>query len=163
MWQLLKSLLSVRDLPPRAHRDHPEPASAWWNALRRPPRASDSELNESTRRWLELMPAHARPSLLAARHPRLVNRIAELRGDPSRTLECLEALLVDERGGRAGFVPMIRAEIVRLGYLYRARLRESDSASLWSESLRTRRESASAWESRVRKAVVEPEVPRRAA
>ena len=163
MWELLKSVLGVRDVAPRTRRDHSDEADNRRTTLRRPPRDSDEWLAEATRRWFELIPAHARPSLLAARHPRLANRIAELRGDPSRTLECLEALLVDERGGRAGFVPMIRAEIVRLGYLYRALLRESDSASLWSESSRTRRERASAWEAPVRKAVVERQAPRRAA
>ena len=98
----------------------PDEAAAWWSALRRPVRESDARLTESARRWLERMPAHARPALLAARYPRIVNRIAALHGDASHTLECLDALLVDERGGRIGFVPMIRAEIVRLGYLYRA-------------------------------------------
>ena len=125
MWHVLKTLLGVRSRPPRARGADRDPCAVWWSTARRPLRESDLELTEAARRWLALTPAHARPVLLAARHPRLVNRIAALRGDLAQTLECLDALLLDERGDRTGFVPAIRAEIVRLGYLCRARLGES--------------------------------------
>ncbi|MEO6410115.1 MAG: hypothetical protein ABIO45_15360 [Burkholderiaceae bacterium] len=136
---------------------------AWLSALRSPERESDARLGESARRWLERIPAHARPVLLAARYPRIVNRIAALRGDLLPTLDCLDALLVDGRGGRIGFVPMIRAEIVRLGYLYRASLGESAHSSLWANMARPRNERPPAWGAPTRSAAPQVEAPRRAA
>lgn len=157
MWHLLKTLLGVRSVPARARCADRDDGAAVWGARRRPLRASDLELTEPARRWLALTPAHARPVLLAARHPRIVNRIAALRGDLAQTLECLDALLLDERGDRAGFVPTIRAEIVRLGYLCRARVRDSTDAALWNEPARTR------WITPTRRGPQDADAPRRVA
>ena len=143
MWHVLKTLLGVRSRPPRDHGADRDQRATWWTTARRPPRESDLELTDAARRWLALTPAHARPVLLAARHPRIVNRMAALRGDPAQLLEWLDALLVDERGGRAGFVPAIRAEIVRLGFLCRARMRESNASDVWTEAARSRSDRAS--------------------
>ncbi len=122
MWQVLMKVLGAPGPRPAAQREEPDRDSdaALWSERRRPLRASDLRLTVAARRWLDAMPAHARPVLLTARHPRIVNRLAALRGEPAVALEWLDTLLIDERGGRTGFVPMIRAEIVRLGYLYHA-------------------------------------------
>ena len=138
MWHVLKNLLGVRSVPPRARCADRDESAAWWSVRRRAQAPSDMELTDPARRWLALTPAHARPVLLAARHPRIVNRIAALRGDLAQTIDCLDALLLDERGDRAGFVPAIRAEIVRLGYLWRARVRDCTDARLWTEPASTR-------------------------
>ena len=159
----MKNLLGVHSSPPKARGDDPDPSAAWWSSLRRPVRESDARLTESARRWLERMPAHARPALLEARYPRIVNRIAALHGDASHTLECLDALLVDERGGRIGFVPMIRAEIVRLGYLYHAGLGDGANSNLWTDLARPRGERAPAWSASTRRGASDAQAPRRVA
>ena len=119
MWQAFKSLVGA-GAPARSPRIAPDPGG--WRAVRRPPAAADGARSAQAHEWQRLTPPHAWPALMCERHPRVVNRLAALRGDPQRLIDGLDALLVDARGGRAGFVPMIRAEIVRLAYYQRTLL-----------------------------------------
>ena len=119
MWQAFKSLVGA-GAPARSSRIAPDPG--WCRAVRRPAAAADGALSAQAHEWQRQTPPHAWPALLCERHPRVVNRLAALRVHPQRLIEGLDALLVDARGGRGGFVPMIRAEIVRLSYCQRTLL-----------------------------------------
>ncbi len=98
--------------------DLPAEDSSPWLALRSVPAADDELLSAQGEAWLNALPDHARPKRLAARHPRVVNRLAQVWSDLAAAGHGLDRLLVDERGDRGGFSPAIRAELKRLQYLH---------------------------------------------
>ncbi|MEO7151633.1 MAG: hypothetical protein ABIX46_07985 [Burkholderiaceae bacterium] len=104
-----------RSAPPA---DAPAETSPWL-ALRSVPANDDEPLNAQGEAWLNALPEHARPQRLASRHPRVINRLAEVWADPPAAAQGLDRLLIDDRGDRCGFSPAIRAELVRLQYLQR--------------------------------------------
>jgi len=91
-----------------------DPDAERWMRQRRPPRACDSALTGTARRWLRQLPPRRRPLRLCADHPRLANRIAWCWSDPRLAEQVLDDLLVDRRGGRRGFAPAIVRELRRL-------------------------------------------------
>ena len=82
--------------------------------LRRLERPQDRELMEHTVLWANSLPIQLRPKLLLASYPRVANRLALCWPDKRLTHHLLEDLLVDNRGGRKGFPPPVRAELVQL-------------------------------------------------
>ncbi len=84
------------------------------SAKRAPLRPQDLALSEIARRWLESLPPDERPQALAAQYPRIANRIALCWGDAMLVGKVLDDLLVDRRGGRRGFPPAVRQELLRL-------------------------------------------------
>ena len=105
--------------------------SDWWRAFRAPDSAADRSLSIEARQWLRLLPAFAWPRLLCARHPRIANHLATLWAEPAAFAEYLDGLLVDARGGRNGFAPSIRAEIVRLGFFHRTTITDEAAIQQW--------------------------------
>ncbi len=104
----------------------PEPAADEvdrWTAARRAPRLGDSNLLATARQWLRRLPARRRPTRLAAKHPRIVNRIAWCWSDPALSMQVLDDLLTDRRGGRDGFPAPIVLELRRLRRLNAGRAR----------------------------------------
>jgi len=92
-----------------------------WESVRRPQRHNDEALTGTTRAWLRRLPAGRRPQRLCASYPRLANLIAWHWRDPRQAQEMLDDLLIDRRGGRAGFAKPIVFELRRLReYLDRA-------------------------------------------
>lgn len=135
--QSLSSLLSRALRSPRGAAvpaqadDHPladsEPSRAGWTAddwarVRAPERHRDRELSAAARRWLDRLPADAAPRELAARYPRIVNRLAALWSDAGLTEQLLHELLHDTRGGRQGFPPEIAGELQLLREVHDARV-----------------------------------------
>ena len=81
-----------------------------WSSVRK---ARPAEyLLPLTEKWFDAFPADRAPCALASQYPRICNLIAvhwnDLRGAP----ELFEDLLTDRRGGRAGFPPAVRRDLI---------------------------------------------------
>jgi hypothetical protein len=63
------------------------------------------------RRWMESLPPHVRPVKLAAQFPRIVNLIALEWDRDAAIARLFSDLLLDRRGGRAGFPTAIMQEL----------------------------------------------------
>ncbi len=92
----------------------PEPEACAWTAQRRALRHTDLVLTDVTRTWLHRLPLRRRPLRLAARFPRVANRIALCWGEAELAAQVLDDLLVDRRGGRRGFPLLVARELQRL-------------------------------------------------
>ena len=117
LWTLGQVLL--RSIGPRPALKASEDAAGAWAALRTSQPGDDDLLGAAAQAWLEHLPEHAQPRRLAQRHPRVVNRLADVWADSRAAADAIDALMIDERGGRTGFSPAIRAELMRLQYLQR--------------------------------------------
>ncbi|HUP07040.1 MAG TPA: hypothetical protein VMU47_07805 [Caldimonas sp.] len=87
-------------------------------SMRRPEVESDRVLMPATLVWLDLLPEYARPTVFCERFPRIVNQFATVWADRKLCKLYFETLMGDDRGGRAGFGPEVRKEIVRLRVYY---------------------------------------------
>ena len=81
-----------------------------WSSVRR---ARPAEyLLPLTEKWFDAFPSDKAPCALATQYPRICNLIAvhwnDMRGAP----ELFEDLLTDRRGGRAGFPPAVRRDLI---------------------------------------------------
>ena len=96
-------------------------------SMRRPEVESDRVLMPATLKWLELLPEYARPTVFCERFPRIINQFAMVWTDRKLCKLYFETLMGDDRGGRAGFGPEVRKEIVRLRVYYETTM--SDAAA----------------------------------
>lgn len=92
----------------------PLPMADCWEAVRRPGRHTDEALTGTTRIWLRKLVPGRRPQQLCVLYPRLANQLAWHWRDPALTLQLLDELLVDRRGGRRGFPRVVVVELRRL-------------------------------------------------
>ncbi len=74
----------------------------------------DTSLQGFTLAWLKSLPNTVKPLKCARHYPRVLNKVAALWGLNERCMECLNELLVDARGTRAGFSYGVTAELRRL-------------------------------------------------
>lgn len=102
-------------------------------ALRRPEVESDRALIPATIKWLELLPEYARPILFCERFPRIVNQFAKVWADRKLCKLYFETLMGDDRGGRAGFGPEVRKEIVRLRVFYETTMSDASAELDWKQ------------------------------
>lgn len=65
-------------------------------------------------RWLASLPPSVRPRTLAQAFPRLANRLAAAWDDDPGLSLVFADLLIDQRGGRQGFPPRVKADLYRL-------------------------------------------------
>ena len=96
-------------------------------SMRRPEVESDRVLMPATLKWLELLPEYARPTLFCERFPRIVNQFAKVWADRKLCKLYFETLMGDDRGGRAGFGPEVRKEIVRLRVFYETTMSDASA------------------------------------
>ncbi|MBX9794255.1 MAG: hypothetical protein K2Y02_08175 [Burkholderiaceae bacterium] len=89
---------------------------------RNPPRDSDRSLSRAARLWVRSLPARLRPLALCSSYARLANRMAAVWDDPNQTEALFDELLIDHRGGRHGFPPLVAAELMRLHHFHERRL-----------------------------------------
>jgi hypothetical protein len=87
------------------------PAADWSMARKAQPA---NFLFPQSRKWLEALPPEVAPSALATEYPRIVNIIVSQWSDPLGVPELFEELLGDRRGGRAGFPPAVRRDLLNL-------------------------------------------------
>jgi hypothetical protein len=100
-------------------------------AMRRPEVESDRVLMPATLKWLELLPEYARPMVFCERFPRIVNQFANVWADRKLCKLYFETLMGDDRGGRAGFGPEVRKEIVRLRVYYETSMADASAEQDW--------------------------------
>ena len=95
-----------------------------------PPR--DEKLNSSAEGWLMNLPEDVRPTVVVEKYPRIVNRMAELWRRPDVFMEYVDGLLVDQRGGRAGFPMSVALELATIKDHYEMVVHpEMTKAYLW--------------------------------
>ena len=85
--------------------------SGFWLTRRRPRVPTDRALAGVALDWLIQLPPAVRPTKLAEQMPRLANQLAALWADPRDRAAALDALLVDQRGGRTGLPFEVRREV----------------------------------------------------
>jgi len=86
------------------------------------PSEQDRALTAQARQWLRRLPARERPLALCSMYARLANRIAAVWEDPAQTDAVFDELMIDQRGGRLGFPPLVAAELMRLHRLHERRV-----------------------------------------
>lgn len=85
-----------------------------YKLLRISERAQDQELSAAAFKWLAALPKAVRPIELGRRFPRIVNRLAVMWAYPDAVDAYLQELLIDQRGTRQGFPPVIAKELAEL-------------------------------------------------
>ena len=115
--------LTLVEAAPAKPKQEPPPSGV---ALRRTlPSEQDRTLSTEARQWLRGMSARERPLALCSMYPRLANRLAAVWDDPGQTKAVFDDLMIDRRGGRAGFAPLVASELMRLHRLHEKRLEPS--------------------------------------
>jgi hypothetical protein len=77
-----------------------------------------------TEKWFDRFPPHEAPCALASQYPRICNMIAVHWNDHLGAPKLFEDLLVDRRGGRAGFPPAVRRDLIAVQeHWYRGQVR----------------------------------------
>jgi hypothetical protein len=93
----------------------PKPAPATtadWSTVRKAHPLD--QILPATRRWVESLPASVQPIQTMRTYPRIANRIASAWRDPQTAQPVIDDLLIDRRGGRQGFPPAVKMELLRL-------------------------------------------------
>ncbi|HEY7787667.1 MAG TPA: hypothetical protein VIF33_04015 [Casimicrobiaceae bacterium] len=83
-----------------------------WSSVRRA-RPAEHLLAQSEK-WFDALPPEITPCALATQFPRIVNVIVAQWNDHRGAPELFEELLGDRRGGRAGFPPAVRRDLLGL-------------------------------------------------
>lgn len=109
--------------------------TATGRLARGPERERDKVLAPQTRQWLKSLPPSARPTELAERYPRICNHLVMIWNDDFLMDSYLNNLLVDNRGGRAGFAPTIGAELIRLHVFYANTKAHPHAANAWDDRM----------------------------
>jgi hypothetical protein len=83
-----------------------------WSSVRKA-KPADYLLPQSEK-WFDALPQEVAPCALASQFPRIVNLIVAQWDDHRGAPQLFEDLLGDRRGGRAGFPPAVRRDLLRL-------------------------------------------------
>ena len=83
-----------------------------WSSVRKA-KPADYLLPQSEK-WFDALPQEVAPCALASQFPRIVNLIVAQWDDHRGAPQLFEELLGDRRGGRAGFPPAVRRDLLRL-------------------------------------------------
>jgi hypothetical protein len=87
-------------------------------AVRSEPAPEIHQLTEQAHRFISSLDESVRPNMLAARFPRILNKVAELWRRPSLMDRYFDDLLMDSRGNRQGFPISILLELSTLKEYY---------------------------------------------
>jgi len=103
----------LNDLPPGvAEAKHSQPG--YWEQQRRKPVPTDRALSGQAMDWVIGLPPALRPHAAAEQFPRVINAIAASWVHPAYSLQVLEHMINDYRGGRRGFPVSIQRELAAL-------------------------------------------------
>ena len=83
-----------------------------WSGVRKA-KPADYLLPQSEK-WFDALPPEVAPRALATQFPRIVNLIVSQWNDHRGAPELFEELLGDRRGGRAGFPPEVRRDLLKI-------------------------------------------------
>lgn len=104
---------SLDDLPAGvAESKHLQPG--YWEQQRRRPSATDRAMTGVAMDWVISLPPGLRPHGACEQFPRVVNAIAASWGDPVQSLQVLDHMINDYRGGRRGFPDAVKRELAGL-------------------------------------------------
>lgn len=92
------------------------------------PSEQDHKLTTQARQWLRSLAARERPLALCSMYPRLANRLATAWEDPVQTEAIFDELMIDHRGGRLGFAPLVASELMRLHRLHEKRFESNGNS-----------------------------------
>lgn len=87
-------------------------SAADWSSVRKA-RPADYLLPQSEK-WFDALPPEVSPCALASQFPRIVNMIVAQWNDHRNAPGLFEELLGDRRGGRAGFPPAVRRDLLNV-------------------------------------------------
>ena len=87
-------------------------ARSDWSSVRKAKPAD--YLLPIAEKWFDGFPPERAPCALASNYPRICNLIAAQWNDHRGAPELFEELLTDRRGGRAGFPPAVRRDLLNL-------------------------------------------------
>ena len=85
-----------------------------WLQRRGLPLPQDAHATADALLWFAQLPEGYRPQAMLDNYPRLINRIAQSWRSRILSLEVLDDLLIDRRGGRSGFARRISEEVALL-------------------------------------------------
>jgi len=75
------------------------------------------ELPTTTVRWALTLPTENRPLFLLTHYPKIANKLAEIWSNRASVQRCLDDLMLDHRGDRAGFPQEAFNDLMRLQQL----------------------------------------------
>ncbi len=101
------------DLPPGiVESKHLQPG--YWEQQRRRPVATDRALTGMAMDWVIKLPPSLRPHATCEQFPRVINAIAGAWADRPYSVQVLEHMINDYRGGRRGFPSSVKGELAAL-------------------------------------------------
>ena len=101
------------DLPPGVvEAKHLQPG--YWEQQRRRPVATDRALTGAAMDWVIRLPPALRPHATCEQFPRVVNAVAAAWPDVAYSLQVLDHMINDYRGGRRGFPAAVQQELAAL-------------------------------------------------
>lgn len=92
-----------------------------WEAQRRKPLPTDRALTGAAMDWVIGLPQPLRPKLTCEQFPRVVNLLAESWHDARYSVQVIDHMVNDYRGGRRGFPAPVLAELKALHEYQRRR------------------------------------------
>jgi hypothetical protein len=95
--------------------------SGSWEQQRRKPVATDRALTGQAMDWVIGLPPTLRPHATCEQFPRVINAIASSWTDTAYSLQVLDHMINDYRGGRRGFPATVELELTALQAHQRAR------------------------------------------
>ena len=116
---------------PAAANLNPSPADAAFKSMRSTAEGSDAQLTPEGTALLASLDEGVRPKELAARYPRIVNKIARDWRVPAQLDRYFQELLMDTRGNRQGFPLKIVMELSTLREHYTGMSGSARAASVW--------------------------------
>jgi hypothetical protein len=115
---------ALDELPAGLAKVHSLQAGAGgYEAQRRKPLPSDRALTGAALDWMVAMPAPLRPRVTSEQFPRVVNAVADSWHDLPFSLQVIDHMINDYRGGRRGFPPAVQEELRVLYEHQRAKAR----------------------------------------
>jgi len=113
------------DEPPAGVQRLRRMSAADWAVRRRALSESERRLSRAATQWLLALPRESRPLELMRRYPRIANRLCERWDDAPASLQLLDELVLDRRGGRMGFPRLVVIELQALREHLQRRIRQS--------------------------------------
>jgi hypothetical protein len=92
--------------------------------------STHGELDKRSKLILDSLPSDVRPKITAAKFPHIMNLVSGSWHEPKAFVQTLDELLIDDRGGRAGFPFDIIVELTDLREYYFSTVRP-EARKLW--------------------------------
>jgi hypothetical protein len=120
-WSDLNDVVQPIARPAPASDATPMADATDWSKVRKAQPAN--YLFPQSEKWFDDLPSEVTPCALASAYPRIVNLIVSQWNDHHSAPPLFEELLGDRRGGRAGFPPAVRRDLLNLQeYWYSGRV-----------------------------------------